>query len=114
MQFLWNGSTWTTGADDTPSLPIDMPQLSAGQIQRTFYGAARLYVPWTRRRFDLSWSDVGTALVATNLRDMGSLSGTVTIAWSEGTFATYMVPGSLRVTETGYLTWNVSASFEVV
>ncbi len=114
MRFQWNGSTWTTTADDAPAYPLDIADDTTAQIQRTFAGAARYSYTANRRTFSLSWAQVGTIAPQTYIRNMLTSAGTVEIASHLGTFVTYPVPGSLRCSETGYYVYDISAQFAEV
>ena len=111
MRFAWNGSTWTTGVDDTPAYPLDIIDDTTAAIQRTYSGAARYYYTADKRTFSLTWAQVGTNAPETYLRNMLTAAGTVQIAYHGGTFTTYPVPGSLRCSETGYYVYDISAQF---
>ena len=111
MRFQWNGSTWTTGADDSPAYPIDIRDVTEAQIQRTYAGAARYWYTWNKRTFGLTWASVGTVAPETHIRNMLTSAGTVEIVYALGTFTTYPVPGSLSCSETGYYVYDISAQF---
>ena len=116
MQFLWNGSTWTTSADDAPSNPIGVTtERGGGDIQRTYYGTARALAPrWSRRTFAFTWSSVGTTAPAVRCNDMITSGGTVTIACHLGTFITRPLADSFSWSETGYSIYDVTMSFAEV
>lgn len=111
MRFQWNGSTWTTGADDSPTEPIGFGYDTEGQIQRNFNGTARNHHRFDKARISLRWDQIGTNLPETRIKDMLVTAGTVEIAWSRGTYSTYPVPGSLTAPETGYSIYDISAQF---
>jgi hypothetical protein len=111
VRFQWNGSTWTTGVDDGPRLPIQTDDVDGGgELQRLYSGAARLYNRWQKKGWTLRWEYVGTSPYV-YLSNMRSLSGTVELAFTDGTYQTYLTPGGLQREEVGYLTWNVTAQF---
>lgn len=111
MRFQWNGSTWTTTADDAPAYPLDIADDTTAQIQRTFAGAARYSYTSNKRVFSLTWSSVGTVAPQTYIRNMLTVGGTVELAYHGGTVNTYPVPGSLTCSETGYYVYDISAQF---
>jgi len=111
MRFQWNGSTWTTTADDAPAYPLDIADDTTAQIQRTFSGTARYSYTANKRSFSLTWSAVGTVAPQTYVRNMLTSAGTVEIASHLGTFTCYPVPGSLHCSETGYYVYDISAQF---
>lgn len=114
MQFLWNGSTWTTSADDAPSNPIAITEETGGSLQRTYNGTARRVHRYSKRTFGFNWSGVGTNAPATYCLNMLTAGGTVTIAYHQGTYVTQPVPGSFRYDETGYYVYDISMSFAEV
>ena len=114
MRFQWNGSTWTTAADDSPAYPLEISDDTSAQIQRTFAGAARYSYTANKRTFNLSWASVGSVAPQSYIRNMLTSAGTVELAYALGTFTTYPVPGSLRCSETGFYVYDISASFAEV
>lgn len=111
MRFQWAGSTWTTDAGDSPSYPVGITDETIAQVQRTYAGAARYYYRAGKKRFALTWENVGTNSPAVYIRAMLAQTGTVELAWAEGTFNAHPVPGSLAQQETGYSVYAISAEF---
>jgi hypothetical protein len=114
VRFAWNGSTWTTGVDDTPAYPLDIVDETAGGIQRNYGGTARLHYRHDKRTFSLVWPQVGTNAPQVYVRDMITSASTVELAYHGGTYTCYPVPGSLRCSETGYYVYDISAQFAEV
>lgn len=111
MRFQWNGSTWTTGAEDSPSFPLDTADNTEVNIQRTYAGAARLVYRWRKRVLDLAWDNVGSLTAQTHVRNMISSGGTVNIAYADGTFDAFPDANSLRTTESAYSLYTITARF---
>ena len=112
MRFQWSGSTWTTTADDAPSVPVSVTTVGEGAtLQRTYAGAVRYVYRHEKRLFGMAWTDVGTNAPEVYIRAMIAAGGTVEIAYHQGTYNTYPVPGSLTCDETGYYVYNITAQF---
>lgn len=111
MRFQWNGSTWTTGVDDSPSFALDTADNTEAQIQRTFYGTARNVYRWNKKELSLRWENIGTLSPQTHVRNMLTAAGTVNIAYADGTSNFYAMPGSLQTSETAYSLYTITAQF---
>lgn len=114
MNFKYDGTTWAVSDDQLPDY-IARSREQPGSFRRTFAGAGRVYIRYSKWVEPFSWATVGTE-VRDHVIAISELTGTgtCTVEYPAGTFICKPVPESYSEKESSWQSYNIGITLKEI